>query len=82
LNGELIFPARRWIPVQEGDIVTYKPPGGGGYGNPHDRDPRAVLRDVETGFVSREAARMIYGVAISADGLIDEEETARLRAPG
>lgn len=41
---------------------------GGGWGNPHDRDPRAVLRDVRDGLVTRKSALEIYGVEISADG--------------
>jgi N-methylhydantoinase B len=66
-------------------------PGGGGYGDPYDRDPSLVLRDVVDGYVSAEAAREAYGVAIrytgAADALVrppsayelDEAETARLR---
>lgn len=41
--------------------------GGGGWGDPRARDPMAVLRDVRDGVVSLEAARNIYGVAVSAD---------------
>ena len=40
---------------------------GGGWGNPFDRDPKAVLRDVRDGVVSPDAARDVYGVEISAD---------------
>ena len=42
-------------------------PGGGGYGNPRERDPEAVLRDVRDGFVSIEGARRDYGVAVTGD---------------
>jgi N-methylhydantoinase B len=41
---------------------------GGGWGNPHDRDPNAVLRDVRDGLVSRKSALEIYGVEVSPDG--------------
>ncbi|ASV88749.1 hydantoinase B/oxoprolinase family protein (plasmid) [Ochrobactrum quorumnocens] len=41
---------------------------GGGWGNPHHRDPAAVLRDVRDGVVSKQSALDIYGVAISEDG--------------
>lgn len=52
---------------------------GGGYGRPIDRDSHRVLADVREGWVSRERARNVYGVAIT-DGLtIDEEETEHLR---
>jgi N-methylhydantoinase B len=53
--------------------------GGGGWGDPRERDPQAVLRDVVDGLVSVEAARREYGVVIS-DNQLDEEATARLRA--
>jgi N-methylhydantoinase B len=43
-------------------------PGGGGYGDPFERDVELVLGDVRDGIVSREAAERDYGVVISADG--------------
>jgi N-methylhydantoinase B len=54
-------------------------PGGGGYGDPHKRPAEKVADDVARGLVSVEAARDHYGVAVHADGLLDEAETARLR---
>lgn len=55
-------------------------PGGGGWGDPHERDPNLVLRDVRDGVVSVEGAARDYGVVLSADGRsIDVEATARLR---
>ena len=65
--------------AQKGDRVTILTAGGGGYGDPFERDPAAVLRDVAAGFVSPDAAREVYGVAVS-DGAVDEAETAALRA--
>ena len=67
-------------------------PGGGGYGNPFERDPQAVLDDVVNGYVSLEAARREYGVVIHSSKRadeqvslprhfsIDESATAKLRA--
>ncbi len=43
--------------------ITLSSPGGGGWGDPRTRDPALVLRDVEDGVVSPEAARDVYGVA-------------------
>ncbi|WMS43509.1 hydantoinase B/oxoprolinase family protein [Acuticoccus sp. MNP-M23] len=61
--------------------VTLELPGGGGYGNPHERPADSVRADVEAGYVSAERARSDYGVAIDPKSLaIDEAETARLRA--
>lgn len=62
-----------------GDVVTVKGPGAGGYGAAKKRQPAAVLRDVNCGFVSEAAARRDYGVAI-VQGEIDPLETAALRA--
>lgn len=57
--------------------------GGGGYGDPKDRSPVAVLDDVIDGFVSRESAKTLYGVAIidRGDGslTLDELATNELR---
>jgi N-methylhydantoinase B/oxoprolinase/acetone carboxylase alpha subunit len=69
--------------LKRGDIVRYRTPGGGGYGNPFDRDPQAVLTDVRNGWVSLEAASGSYGVAIIDTGddyQIDEAATAALRS--
>ncbi len=60
------------------EVVSNRSGGGGGYGDPFARPPDAVLEDVIDGYVSIEAARTEYGVAI--DGTtIDREETDRLR---
>jgi N-methylhydantoinase B len=40
---------------------------GGGYGDPLEREPQQVLRDVDEGIVSREEARLIYGVEIEGE---------------
>ena len=53
--------------------------GGGGYGDPLDREPHRVERDVREGTVSVQAAERLYGVVIS-DGSLDIEATDRCRA--
>ena len=54
--------------------------GGGGYGSPLERKPESVRDDVRAGYVSAQAARTIYGVALAGSELqIDAKETARLR---
>ena len=63
---------------KDGSFVCYGP-AGGGYGDPHRRAPAKVAEDVALGLVSASAAREIYGVALKADGSVDEAETARLR---
>ena len=51
--------------------VDLNPPGGGGYGNPFERDPQLVLDDVFNGYVSIEGAKKDYGVAIHYQGQPD-----------
>jgi len=70
------------LPVNKGDTVTFLSPGGGGYGNPFERDVQAVVRDVRLGFVSADAARRDYGVEIADDGRADDAATAKLRSAG
>ena len=65
--------------VPADSIAIVRTSGGGGWGNPIERDPQAVLHDVLEGLVSTEAAEREYGVVI-AGGRVDDEATARLRA--
>lgn len=47
------------------DAIVLVCAGGGGYGDPLERDPARVLRDIEAGLVSVDVARDVYGVAVS-----------------
>jgi Xaa-Pro aminopeptidase len=54
--------------------------GGGGWGNPFEREPLFVLDDVKAGIVSVAAAERDYGVAIASETLtVDERRTAAIR---
>ena len=54
--------------------------GGGGYGDPFERDPRLVLADVLDGFTTLELAERDYGVVIDPQAMtIDEDATTRRR---
>lgn len=66
------------VPTSERVVIAM--PGGGGLGDPRKRPAKAVANDVRQGFVSAEAARRDYGVAVNDDGTVDETETAKLRA--
>jgi N-methylhydantoinase B len=68
--------------IPSGDRLVIEMPGGGGFGNPSERDPAMVLDDVVNGLVSAEKARKIYKVAISDDQTIDEQATQALRQAG
>ena len=66
--------------MKAGDVLINNSGGGGGWGNPFARDPQLVLEDVRLGFVSVEAARAEYGVAVDpAKWQVDEVQTAALR---
>src|SRR3984957_7852753 len=71
-------------PVLAGQVVRVVTTGGGGWGDPLERDTEWVLRDVIEGKVSLSAARDDYGVVLNADGgkerfAVDEAATAALR---
>jgi N-methylhydantoinase B len=63
------------------DVLVNHSGGGGGWGNPFERDPAAVLADVLNEYVSVDAARDDYGVVIDAASMtVDDAATAILRA--
>ena len=79
LRAELPPLARLKVP--NGVLIADPVEVGSGYGDPLDRDPQAVLQDVETFAVSVRLAADVYGVMLSADGLaLDAGATASLRA--
>ncbi|WP_229692373.1 hydantoinase B/oxoprolinase family protein [Paenibacillus radicis (ex Gao et al. 2016)] len=65
--------------LQPGETVTFLSQGGGGYGDPFERDPILVMKDVQSGLLSAAKARESYGVEVKANRL-DEASTAKLRA--
>jgi N-methylhydantoinase B len=67
------------VRIRHGQHVRLETPGGGGFGDPLTRDPARVARDVALGYVSRDAAKRDYGVALDAKGAVDAAATAALR---
>ena len=68
------------FPLDRSDVVLVTNAGGGGYGDPLDREPLQVRKDVFDGYVSPVKAREDYGVVMNPElGLIDEEATVNLR---
>ncbi len=70
------------IQLKAGDQVLLRSAGGGGYGDPLERDPKLVLADLRSGAVSREGAQKVYGVVTRPDGpdsQIDEAATEALQ---
>jgi N-methylhydantoinase B len=69
LEGRLeIAPALVSTHLNAGDVFRTVVSGGGGYGDPLERDPRLVLHDVLHGLVSAESATAQYGVVLAPDG--------------
>src|SRR5690348_5418492 len=65
--------------VPGGDFARLELPGGGGFGDPAERDLDQVAADVADGLYSRDAAERDYRVALTSDGAVDAAATARLR---
>jgi N-methylhydantoinase B len=86
-DGVYQYPYR--VPFWEtraGALLRYLTAGGGGWGDPFEREPERVLRDVRDGYVTIEGAARDYGVVVTGDpdrdpeGIaLDLEATARLR---
>ena len=67
------------IQVKEGDLLYFNTWGGGGWGDPYQRDPELVRHDIERGLVTRAGARG-YGVVITPGGTVDTAATEAARA--
>ncbi len=66
------------IEVEEGDLLHFITWGGGGWGNPLERDPELVALEIRQGLVTAEGAQR-YGVVIASDGSVDQAATQVLR---
>jgi N-methylhydantoinase B len=85
-SGEALHPKRQQR-IPGGGRVVLRLPGGGGHGDPFEREPAQVTRDVEDGLVSVERARDVYGVVLKEGEqpgtyIVDAEATARHRKEG
>jgi N-methylhydantoinase B len=82
-SGEALHPKRQQR-IPGGERVVLRLPGGGGHGDPFEREPARVTRDVEDGLLSAERARDVYGVVLKEGArpdtyTVDAEATARHR---
>ena len=67
-------------PLAHADLVSLRVSGSGGYGDPRERDPELVARDVALGYVSADQAREGYGVVVDpVSGAVDAGATTQLR---
>ena len=81
-DGAIRETARSTVPglqLRAGETLRVRTSGGGGTGDPLDRDPALVLRDARLDKVSPAHAEAAYGVVVR-DGEVDVDATRRLRA--
>src|SRR5699024_4524934 len=63
------------LALQQGDVIEFRTPGGGGWGDPLQRPVEAVQQDVRLGLVTVEHALENHGVVMNADGSVNIEQT-------
>jgi N-methylhydantoinase B len=74
------LPSKLTMTIRRGDVFRHEVAGAGGWGDPLERDPTMVLRDVRNELVSLAAARVDYGVVLAGSPLaVDEPATRALR---
>ncbi|MBL8581061.1 MAG: hydantoinase B/oxoprolinase family protein [Rhizobiaceae bacterium] len=78
-GGREQLPGCAQVDLKDGERLLSISCGGGGYGAPHLRDAEQVVRDVAEGWITAARAQEIYRVAVTADGSLDRDATARLR---
>ncbi|MFQ5538665.1 MAG: hydantoinase B/oxoprolinase family protein [Gemmatimonadota bacterium] len=82
-DGEIEFPTPGKVTgylLTAGDVVVMQSAGGGGFGDPLERDPERVRADVTAGYLTAERARERYGVVFTGQGQVDQEHTRLLRS--
>jgi N-methylhydantoinase B len=77
-NHPTLLPSKLTMIMKKGDLFRHEVAGAGGWGDPLDRDPVLVLKDVRNEFVSAHAAREDYGVILIGD-TVDADATIALR---
>ena len=67
------------LEVEANDVLHFITWGGGGWGDPLERNPALIVKEIEQGLVTAEGARA-YGVIIASDGSVDTAATEALRS--
>jgi len=76
-----LLPSKLTMTIRKGDVFRHVLAGGGGWGDPLERDAQAVLRDVRNEYISAARARADYGVIVDTVAWrVDEAATKKLRA--
>jgi N-methylhydantoinase B len=81
LGGEAVHVPPKAGNVEQGadDVFSLAWTSAAGYGDPLERDPAAVVRDIGDGYVTAARARARYGVCVDSAGAVDGPATATLR---
>jgi len=79
-SAKSALPGKFMRTLLRGECYRAELAGGGGWGDPFEREPDKVLRDVVDEKISRESAMRDYGVVVSDQGVLDTEATGRLRS--
>ena len=80
LKNERLLKSKEAVNLSAGETYTSYPSGGGGWGDPAERDPELVKMDALNGIISLESAEKIYRVSLEGEDLrINELKTAELR---
>lgn len=76
-----MMPAKFAVVLKRGDVILHEQPGGGGFGDPFERDPERVAADARNDKITLEYARREHGVALDpATFKVDATATRALRA--
>jgi N-methylhydantoinase B len=73
------LPSKASGSLTQGDVLIFFAAGGGGFGDPLDREPERVANDVASGWVTQEHAKELYGVVVAPAGHVDATATAARR---
>jgi N-methylhydantoinase B len=80
LGGETRLLSYGEYEVKKGTAVYRSAASGGGYGDPLEREPQLVIRDLKEGIISETSAHDVYGTVIDQDGNLDLAATEKRRA--
>jgi N-methylhydantoinase B/oxoprolinase/acetone carboxylase alpha subunit len=80
-SDEVTWPSKTsGASVQAGDVLRIVTPSGGGYYDPLERDPEAVLSDVMDDYFALNSVKELFGVVIDESSMkVDEKATVELR---
>jgi N-methylhydantoinase B len=78
-NAGRTLPGVARVALDADDVLEVVATGGGGFGDPIEREPERVALDVRSRLVSRTEAVRVYGVVLATDGSVDEVATAGRR---